>query len=238
MKHTPTQPIGVSEEEQSFTLTRMLYMWANDQLARGSERNAKKELLELDDLLQLPRSEDAQNAYQSFLTVWEVEKQRPQPSVARALRKAFGGPVYIGGFFALVVNGCQIANPFLLLQLIEYLGKWVYVPGTNNWEGYLWAFAMCMILIISSYSQQIHLHLTVRSFQNMRSAITIALYEKALKLDGNHPHTGIVQQMHTTDSNKLLEMGIFIHSVWTAPLTVIASLIALYYFIGWAGVMS
>ena len=71
----------------------------------------------------------------------------------------------------------------------------------------------------------------------MKSSVAIAIFDKAGLLEVDNGLEGVAVQLHTTDSTKFLEMANYFHQMFTAPFRVVGALIALYFFIGWGGVI-
>ena len=241
-----------SEEEKANWLTFFNFNWVSELFSRGSHRAENSEPLEDDDLLQLPTNERAAPSCEAFASEWYVNGCGPsidltQPtssgnthaSLLHALLTSARKYLIIGGVLRLLSDAGSIAAPFLLQQFVRWIGN--YADGEERgrkWEGFVWCAALALDLSIASLLSHAHHHYTGKAFQRMRSSTIVAVYEKSLRLEGSHGATGLISQMHSTDTYKLLEMGYFFHQLWSAPVVIVAALVGLYLFIGWAGVLS
>ena len=252
------------EEESASPIFYFLYTWASPMFARGYARANRKEPLEADDILKLPLNEQGAPMHAAFSKCWEEERERnvqavkkweedaallppekvpprPQPRIVRALVRSCGKFTFIGGVLRLFSDAASVASPFLLRAFITKLGEIAAAKEGDSgdvWKAFLWCFALAINQFIGSLCLHGQLHFTGKSLQQMRSAVTIEIYEKSLRLEGSHGATGFISQMHSTDTCKFTEMGFFLHSVWSAPIVIIAAVVGLYIFIGWAGVLS
>eukprot|EP00760_Papus_ankaliazontas_P013947 PhM_4_TR15927/c0_g1_i1/m.43479 len=234
-----------SEEESSWIVFRLFYFWVGPLLSRGKKLDTEKKLIETDDLLRMPSDENPLNAYNNFMEKWHEEQQvkaPKQPSLVRALVRAHKKDLIIGGCFAVLQQAALVSQPFMLQEFVRYLGKYASVDPAkidiNDYDGYLWSVGIALTMVVTSYCNHAQQFFTTKACCTMRGALTIALYEKASRLESGHRFTGIVSQMHGTDVLKFNEIGMFLQTTWVSVLTIIASLVALYFFIGWAGLLS
>eukprot|EP00760_Papus_ankaliazontas_P023012 PhM_4_TR19114/c0_g1_i1/m.81065 len=244
------------QEDQSWRITRLLFFWVTPLLTLGYARDKERKNITTDELFDLAEDEQAQNAYNRFLVEWEREKAEapnrkkvknakgelvdPQPSLARALTIAFRVDLMLGAFWSFVQQATLVAQPFMLLELLRYFGKFVDKdPATpNNYDGYLWGIGLTGLMLISSFGNHGNLFYSTKACCNMRSALSLAIYDKVAKLESSHRFSGHVQQMHGADVLKFIELGTVLQNTWVSFFTLLAGLVALYFFIGWAGVMS
>jgi ATP-binding cassette subfamily C (CFTR/MRP) protein 1 len=71
----------------------------------------------------------------------------------------------------------------------------------------------------------------------MQHALTVMVFDAALKYPANHGKSGNLIAAHASDTAKLLELAMFIHGLWVSPILVVGALIAIWFFIGWAGLI-
>jgi len=243
MSTEPTKDRPLSEEEDAFPLSFLFYPWISPMMDRGMERNAADEGMKLDDFMQLPLDEDCNVAYQRFLPFWAEEQALPEPNLFRALRRAFFSELVIGAIFRFVSDAGQIAMPFVLQGFIKWIAAYVFgpsmgLPEEKPWRGYVWGVGVTGMMLISGITNHACMFYTSKSFMKMKSAVMMSIYDKSLRLPAGHGMSGKITSMHITDASKFLEGSFFLQSLWSSPLVILAAVISLYFFIGWAGVLS
>ncbi|CUI15198.1 ABC transporter, putative [Bodo saltans] len=207
------------------------------------------------DLLLPPTDEDSVATYEIFKVFWaeelesvEVRKAAAPDEVARllikprlflTLLKAFKKDILISAIGRIISDGLGVAAPFFLRELVKWLGYQVYAPQeTKEYIGFIWAITLAVNQMLISISNNASLFHVQKAFCKMRTVCALAVYDKSLNLDASHGITGLIQQMHSTDAYKFIDMSLYFHQLWAAPCIIVAALISLYYFIGWAGVLA
>lgn len=238
----------VSEEEASYPFVRLFYFWADSILWRGFWMERKKVMMTQEDLLLLPQDEEAITAYKDFKPLWDeelhhiekVRKTEPDatPRLFQKLFIAYKWDFIFGGIGRLIADGANFAAPFLLRELINWLNAVAVDPdGVDEWEGYIWAVAIAVNQFLMSFANNACLHYSGKGFSKMKSSIAISLFDKAGRLEAENGLEGVAVQLHTTDATKFIEMAFFFHQLWASPILIVGALIALYYFVGWSGVI-
>jgi ATP-binding cassette subfamily C (CFTR/MRP) protein 1 len=238
-----------SEEERSPYPFRLFYFWVGSVLQRGWKRNQDQQPMEFSDLLTLPEDESAVASHAAFKEHWaeavrkfealpEEKREGAVPGIFMAFVKSFPHGFVMSGIGRLLADGCTFASPFILREFINWLGKYVYVPGTNSYEGFIWAIALALLQLTMSFFNNMSFYYSAKTFAMMRSAVAVSVFEKSMSLPADHGLTGVASQLHTTDSSKFIELAFFFHQMWSSVLLIIGSLIALYFFIGYAGLIA
>ena len=238
-----------SEEDTAPPFWHLLYFWVDGVLWRGFKFNWAEEAMAQGDLLLLPRDEEAVRCYHAFKPRWEAELERlaelkktepeAEPDMFAVLANSYKFSLIVSAFGRAIADGCSFASPFMLRELINWLTA--VVPddrgGRNEWEGYVWAIAIAVNQFVGSYANNGCLFYTSKAFCQMRSSAALAIFDKAGLLEADNGLEGIAVQLHTTDGTKFIEMAFFVHQMWSSPFLIVGALIALYYFIGWSGVI-
>ena len=254
MAHQPVEAGGVTaQEDSSNPLTFYLYPWVSPLFAEGWKSYKNGRVLTDEQQLRLPANEDLEIAHREFIVRWEEALKRadvaranaPTPEAAAAvepslfwtLMATYKRDVLIGAIGRIIADGLSVAAPFFLRELIYWMAETV-ITGAPVHVGFIWSVVIGLNQYIVSVANNSSIFHMQKAFCKMRTSLLIAIYEKSLKLDAAHGLTGKVAQMHSADTYKFIESAMMFHQMWSAPLVIIAALIALYYFIGWAGVMS
>ena len=240
----------IAEEDAALPLTFYTFSWITTLLARGWSLHKQHKPMKIDDVLRLPQAENIHQNYDSFraewtarLAAWEIECERDPsrksvpPSLFAALAKPNMKHLIIAGCCRVAADGLNIAMPFFLREFINWLVMYVSGKATSQ-DGWIWSFALAIAQLTASVTNNISVFHSIRVFAKMRVACLMALFDKSMDLESDHELSGIISQMHTTDTIKFLEFGLYFFQIFTGPLSIVAALIALYYFIGWAGVLS
>jgi ABC-type multidrug transport system fused ATPase/permease subunit len=198
--------------------------------------------------------EDIYAAHSTFMTKWadeleytkvrrsgktEAEALTIKPRLFLVLLTCFKRDLLISAVGRFVSDGATIAASFLIREIISWIAKNVTSPDSVRvHDGFIWSVAVAINQMLISYANNLSLFHVQKAFCNMRSVLALTVYDKSLHLDAAHGITGRVQQMHATDTYKFIEMSLFMQQLWSAPCMIVAALISLYFFIGWAGVTS
>ena len=162
--------------------------------------------------------------------VWPVET----PSLSRALRHAFWRRIAIGGIFRVFSDGSSFASPFLLREFI----KWMVKPDPEVWVGFMWVIGIVGANLVKSFCLNAAAHHTTTGFTRMTTALPILIYDKALTLTPDHGMTGHLTTLHASDSQRFFILALVFHDSWVSPLLLIGAAIALYHFLGVAGIIA
>jgi ABC-type multidrug transport system fused ATPase/permease subunit len=241
---------AASEEDSAFLPTFYSYMWMSPLLARGWALHKADKPMTIEDVLRLPDAENIHDNFAAFRTEWASRvaawedqckinpllRERP-PSLFMALAHPNAKHFIIAGLCRFVADGLSIATPFILREFIAWLVRFVRRRSTAQ-DGWIWAVALALAQLLGAITSNISYFHSIRAFAKMRVACLMALFDKSMDLESTHDLAGLIVQMHTTDTLKFLEFGIYFFQIFTGPMSIIAALIGLYYFIGWAGVLS
>lgn len=243
------------EEESANPFTKYIFTWISPLLTRGWERSKNGDVFHDKDLLRLPEDEDIHRAYAIFRAAWEAElaytKTRQDAAATEAealsikprlylvLLKCFKKDLLISAAGRFISDGAMIAASFYIREVIKWIGLLVTNPNdVREYDGFIWSVAVALNQELISVANNISLFHVQKAFCNMRSVLVLSVYDKSLQLEASHGITGLVQQIHGADTYKFIEMCLFMQQLWSAPLMIIAALISLYFFIGWAGVIA
>ncbi|CUG87056.1 ABC transporter, putative [Bodo saltans] len=163
------------------------------------------------------------------------------PSLLRALLNANRRDLLLSGFLRLL-SLVSLAMPFFLKFFVQWMNDFSDPTRISDpvptYMGFIWALAIPLAALSSNMLLTQHSHYSLRAHLRMRGACALAIFDKALVLWPHHGLGGLVTQMHSSDTFKFFEMFQYFHWLWIAPLQIIISLVCLYIFIGWAGVIS
>ncbi|KAL0053237.1 hypothetical protein WJX82_002974 [Trebouxia sp. C0006] len=235
----------------------LVFYWVNPLMARGSKRQ-----LQASDLFQLPKALLPSTCSNRLWGVWADEQQAKtlltaerghmvQPSLLKALSKAYGLPYLLLGIIKLVNDILNFAGPLLLNVLIRYLETpsepfdldphkaakgdhqrpwWLPQPDTL-------AFGLCcagLLGITSLIKAVLNSHYSYQQGKiscQLRSAITCLVFKKALlinSVDMTLFSSGAVQTLMSVDADRVVNLCVSLHELWSLPAQIAIALYLLY----------
>ena len=108
--------------------------------------------------------------------------------------------------------------------------------GAQMELGYWWFVAACAASLLQNALLHRHHHHSIRAGMHARSALSVAVLEKALRLPPGARAAfgaGKVQNLGTSDPNAVGMFFWFAHYLWSAPLQLTISMAMLYSYLGW-----
>ncbi|KAI0214170.1 Multidrug resistance-associated protein 1, partial [Lamellibrachia satsuma] len=141
------------------------------------------------------------------------------PSISRAIVRAFGGYFALGGVFKLCYDLIALILPQILNVLITFIGS----KDPSAWRGYAYVAALFIMSCTRTIFDQNHLHVCFVTGMRLRTAIVGVIYRKALRLSTSarrETSVGKIVNLMSVDAQKLQDAPIFLHLLWSAPLTI------------------
>eukprot|EP00916_Digyalum_oweni_P008083 GHVL01013527.1.p1 GENE.GHVL01013527.1~~GHVL01013527.1.p1 ORF type:complete len:1441 (-),score=279.03 GHVL01013527.1:18-4340(-) len=208
------------EKKCSF-FSYLTFSWMNTLMKKG--RTAPLNQEDLYDLREEDRSEYTSTIFEEK---WTSEVNRTNPSLWRALFRAFAGPFLLGGFFKFIYDSLLFVSPPLLSAMISFLEN----IGTENakpwYFGYLYAGGMFFAALIQSVILHQYFQRCYRTGMRIRAAVTMLVYKKSLRIpSGFHTtdssnsvkSTGEIANLMSVDSQRLQDLMTYLHILWSAP---------------------
>mmetsp|Transcript_6110 Transcript_6110/g.15236 ORF Transcript_6110/g.15236 Transcript_6110/m.15236 type:complete len:1427 (-) Transcript_6110:1683-5963(-) len=219
-------------EQNASLLSRLLFGWMAPMMRLG---NAKGKL-DPEDISLIPLPDDCRCEYlnEVFSKTWQEELDRSasdskkmdkkqksvsssassEPSLIRALFKAFGTDYVVGGFFLkLIHDSCIFVGPQVLNQMIKFLGDEEAPISRGLWL----TAAVTMSQLMMSFCLRHYFFKCYKFGLMIRTAVVVAVYQKALVLCAGERHTrslGEMQNLMSIDAQRLQELTTYLHAVW------------------------
>ncbi|KAK9428356.1 P-loop containing nucleoside triphosphate hydrolase protein [Lipomyces doorenjongii] len=146
-----------------------------------------------DSLPELPAGSRTHKTCEEFKIAWQAEKQRPLPSLPRALFRCFRVPYLIGVVFKLSSDVLAFTLPNLLRQLVLFINSYNSDKPVPISGGILIAIGMFMCSFLQSLLQQQYMQRVLRMGMHMKSSLTSSIYHKALILSSDTLWSGPFQ---------------------------------------------
>ena len=130
------------------------------------------------------------------------------------LFRAFGFDCVVNGFILKIIHdSCVFVGPLVLNKMILFLGSDEYPIS----YGLKLTFAVTISQLTMSFCLR-HYFLKCYKFGlKIRTAIMVAVYEKALVLSAGERHTrslGEITNLMSIDAQRLQELTTYLHAVW------------------------
>ncbi|BGP56557.1 hypothetical protein JCM8202v2_004182 [Rhodotorula sphaerocarpa] len=256
-----------SPEDANTVLGAFTYAWMSDLM-----RTAGKRALAPLDVWALSLNNRAEVLSRRFKAI-------ESKTLTRKLLRASARDIAIDATLKLVAVSSEYLRPFFIQKILEnltiayladpapnlsptsapssflprLLGRDQQLPPWTPIEkAYLFAFLAFLSALVKTLAQQRHFHYARRIGMRLRSELTIALFEKALRRRDNagtgdaraedgqksaSASVGKVISMISDDVNRVLRMGCDSHLIYGAPLEIALGLTFLYNLMGWSALV-
>eukprot|EP00759_Apiculatamorpha_spiralis_P041051 PhF_6_TR39706/c0_g1_i1/m.59050/K05666/ABCC2; ATP-binding cassette, subfamily C (CFTR/MRP), member 2 len=225
-------PYVFDNYDRANMVSRLLFLYAHPLLKRGYDKFFKyKAPLTLNDCFMLPEGEDVGQAMESFRK--EIKQQRTSHhgklDLLRALRRCFSGDLLSGFCMRVMSDTCVFCSPIILRLIVNFLKA----PDDPTWQGFVWVILLMICNLLYAVLQSAQMSCNYRFAQNARNVLMTSVFDKAMELS-SIVNAGEVLQLHSGDCGKF-EAQMYLHTVWAAPILVVAFVIQLWFYVGVAG---
>eukprot|EP00939_MAST-03C_sp_MAST-3C-sp1_P005524 g5524.t1 len=180
-----------------------------------------------------------------------------------SIASVVSGEMVVAAILQLVFCAAQIASPLLLIALIQNLED-DDTSSSSSTPGWVYGLGMGCAQLIGGIANQHQLDISFRCGIQIRSALSVLIYRKAVRnrvvdqttavvvddtkdseqhggkgrsddiSHGGGSDAGKVINLVSSDSQKFYELLPMLHLTWSAPLMIVVTLALLCYEIGWA----
>ena len=196
----------------------LLFFWVQPLLRLG---NAQP--LNLTDLYNLDKKDQASNIYDKFYEAWQLQLQRPEPSLAWAFVKSFGTPFFMAGLLKLVHDCLIFVGPILLNRIITFLDN----PDKPVSLGLTYVLALFISQVIMSICLRQYFFWCFRCGMWLRSAVVTSVFSKALLISAGvlgRRTIGEISNLMSVDSTRLQSLTPYLHAIWYSFVQIALSL--------------
>eukprot|EP00475_Leptophrys_vorax_P005792 TRINITY_DN1350_c0_g1_i8.p1 TRINITY_DN1350_c0_g1~~TRINITY_DN1350_c0_g1_i8.p1 ORF type:complete len:1338 (-),score=362.35 TRINITY_DN1350_c0_g1_i8:70-4083(-) len=168
--------------------------------------------------LALSESERTDTSYARFKAHWDEElNSSVKPSLHRALWKTFWR-VLAKAVMLKLAWGCVMV--FTMGILIRQLVLFVSNKARDTWEGYVIAVSFLVACLLLGFLLHHMTSWSVRLGIGMRSALTRAIFDKALTAKSTSSNLGEILSLISRDSAVLFQAAKAVQYLWSGPLEV------------------
>ena len=221
----------------SWKFPSILYFgWLTPLLRIGANRP-----LQFDDLWDTFPEEKGANCYREFEVAWVKEttkaaKANRPPKLVNVVVSLIGWPFLLAcAIFGYTVFD-QLIGPQILKQLTEYSAT-IAVREVPVIDGYQWALYLFRMAVVAAVCRSLALHLVTRLFIRVRNMLIIAVYQKSLRIPMRNRNDGRVNNLMSSDTQKLVEFANMILNLYSAPILIGVGIYELWLEVGWPGIL-
>lgn len=224
------------------TYNKWTYSYMNRLFTKGAKQRKDKSIsaqLKQSDLFSIPKNNDAALLNQRFWTLYNEETNRNFLETLWRLVKSTFLPA---GVYQLVALCAQLSIPICVMKLLQEIEASESTTASSSTSSSTiltnaipYVILIFILSIINALFSHRHQFLSYQSGIIIRSAVTCAIYEKALMLSpaGREGLTsGNVTNLVATDTQKLFEVMHEGHMIWSCPLAIVIVITLLFILIG------
>ncbi|XP_074647217.1 multidrug resistance-associated protein 1-like isoform X2 [Tubulanus polymorphus] len=152
-------------------------------------------------------------------------------SLFLAYLKLFGPQYGLAGFLKFMYDATTFCQPILLNLLINYVTS----TTAYEWQGYVLALLLLLVSFMKSIFVQNFFYNCFVVGMRARTAVTAAVYRKALRLSSGARKgvtVGEIVNLMAVDAQNLQEAMPYLHFIWSAPMIIAVAMILLWQILG------
>ena len=243
--NTPSHPWPEDKDDKQSTCahriksinTKWTYSYMNRLFTKGAKQKHDKSIqLTQHDLYSIPSKNDASLLNEQFWIYYNETNHNFLKTLWLLVKTTF----IPAGICQLIALCAQLSIPLCVMKLLEAIEQDEDTTTTSTSSSILTNAIIYVILIfilsiINAFMSHRHQFLSYQSGIIIRSAVTCAIYEKALNLSprGRENLTsGNITNLVATDTQKLFEVMQDGHMVWSCPLAIVIVITLLFIIIG------
>ncbi|EDV26556.1 uncharacterized protein TRIADDRAFT_50060 [Trichoplax adhaerens] len=217
-------------EATASILSRLTFWWMTSLITSGY-----KKPLVAQNLSSLNECDMSKILGPRFQHEWEKgankNSKRGKWSLAIALFRTAGRPFIIGGLLKFVNDLLAFLSPQLLRLLINFSSD----KSQPIWLGLVLAVSMFLLAVVRSLILQQYFHRCFGAGMKLKTAVTWAVYRKALILSSHSRQkltTGEIVNLMSVDAQQFIDLTPFLHSIWCSPIQIAIAIYFLYQIMG------
>lgn len=228
-----SEPTGSPEMESNF-LSRLLFAWAKPLFRRASALHKEGEVLNLDDLLPLPDIDYGANIAPTFEKRWD--ELQDKATIATAVRAVIGRRFILAGCIKVINTSLQFCFPILLNEILKFIQRTQAETESEKYKGYWLSAILLCTMGAKAITENLYFHSVYRAAYQARVAVSVAVYNKALRLASAERHgttLGELINLMQVDATKIEMFIPQVHTLWDGLFQITGYMTVLYTLIGW-----
>nr|AIB06822.1 ABCC2 [Spodoptera exigua] len=215
-------------------LSRIFVWWIFPVLITGNKRDVEE-----DDLIVPSKKFNSERQGEYFERYWfeevsAAERENREPSLWKALRRAYWVQYMPGAIFVLIISALRTVQPLLFSQLLSY---WSVDSDMQQLDAGLYALAMLGINFITMMCTHHNNLFVMRFSMKVKIAASSLLFRKLLRMSQvsvGDVAGGKLVNLLSNDVARFDYAFMFLHYLWVVPLQVGVVLYFVYDAAGWA----
>ncbi|KAM8974245.1 ATP-binding cassette sub-family C member 9 isoform 2-T2 [Pelodytes ibericus] len=233
-------------------LSKATYWWMNPLII-----SAHKRPIDLKAIGKLPIAMRALTNYVSLKTAYEEQRKKAadqphkDPSIWRAIYKAFGRPILLSSTFRYLADLLGFAGPLCISGIVQRFGVTnytkeenaiaptnvtnIYYLSSNEFleNYYVLAVLLFLALILQRTFLQASYYVAIETGINLRGALLAMIYNKILRLSTSNMSMGEmtlgqINNLVAIETNQLMWFLFLCPNLWAMPVQIIMGVILLY----------
>uniref|UniRef100_A0AAQ4Q6G1 ATP-binding cassette, sub-family C (CFTR/MRP), member 2 n=1 Tax=Gasterosteus aculeatus aculeatus TaxID=481459 RepID=A0AAQ4Q6G1_GASAC len=159
------------------------------------------------------------------------EKDHPNSWLISTIYKTFKGVLFESALFKLLTDLLAFVSP----QLLKFMVSFTQDKSRYTWEGYMYAVLLLVVAILQSLFLQQYFQRCFVLGMKVRTAITAAVYKKALVVSNDtrkESTVGETVNLISADAQRFNDVTNFIHLLWSCPLQIVLAIVFLWFELG------
>jgi hypothetical protein len=245
-------------EEAAWFFSGIVYMWMRPLFRAAQAEKKTQSALMHKDLIQLPAYDHADVLLKDFETSWQKttpakdggggsektddEKTEATDRLRKAIVAVMGRRFFLAGVIKVFNTALQFSFPILLNQILKFIqeSQAGLIPQDASWEvkyrGYWLSALLFVAMTCKAITENAYFQRVYRSGYQARVAISVAVYNKALRISNSERQTttlGELVNLMQVDASKIEMFIPQFHVLWDGALQIAGYMAILYTLIGW-----
>ncbi|CAK9830188.1 Multidrug resistance-associated protein 1 [Anthophora retusa] len=181
------------------------------------------------------RNKNVQNTKASFRKAsgqvdFNSGQKKKISSILPPLCKAFGTTFLFGALLKFIQDLSVFASPQILRFLINFIKE-----DEEMWKGYFYAVLLLITATFQTLVLAQYFHRMLLVGLRVRTALTAAIYRKALRMSNSarkESTVGEIVNLMSVDAQRFMDLTAYINMIWSAPLQIVLALYFLWDLLG------
>ncbi|XP_056384893.1 ATP-binding cassette sub-family C member 2-like [Hyla sarda] len=156
-----------------------------------------------------------------------TSKDYPKSWLYKTLIKSNSGLLLRSAFFKLIQDLLLFVSPQILKAMVSFTSN----PAEYQWKGFFYAILLLVTALIQSLCLQKYFQDCFVLGMRVRTALTAAVYKKALTVSNatrKESTVGETVNLMSADAQKFMDLASYIHLIWSSPLQIAISVVFLW----------
>lgn len=203
---------AASPESQANFLSKILFSWATPLFRNASDRHKVNQALEFQDLIPLSNSDRGQEIGSILESAWAKQPNPDDATLVSAIKVLIGRRFVIAGFIKFVNSSLQFTFPILLNAILKFVEDTQArgdssggtatagepsssLPWYETYKGYWLSAILFLAMACKAITENYYFHSVYRCGFKTRAAISVAVYNKTLRLSSEERNRTTLGEM-------------------------------------------